>query len=425
MGMTITEKIIADHAGREEVSPGELVVVKVDGVLTNDISGPIAIRQFEKMEVKDVFDRDKIYFLMDHFTPNANQQAAEQCKYCREFAKKKGLTHFYDTGNVGIEHAFLPEMGLTLPGQVIIGGDSHTCTYGALGAFSTGVGSTDIAAAMALGEIWLKVPESMKVVYGGVRGPYITGKDLILYTIGKLGVAGALYKALEFAGPVVESLSMDSRFTMCNMAIEAGAKNGIMGVGRSHSSVKQFLEKAGGKSAQPRSYESDADAVYESITEIDVTEMEPQVALPGSPGNAAAVGDCAGVRLDQVVIGSCTNGRMEDLRAAAEILSGRRVHPYVRTIIIPATNHIYRQAMKEGLIDIFMEAGAVVSTPTCGPCFGGHMGCLASGEKGLATTNRNFVGRMGAPESQLYLSGPAVAAASAVRGSIVHPQEVL
>jgi len=421
MGMTITEKIIAQHAGLPEVHSGELVAVLVDGILTNDISGPLALKEFEKIGVDKVFDKEKIFLLMDHFTSNANIQAATNCKYCRDFAKKQSITHFYDSGRVGIEHAFLPEKGLVLPGQIILGGDSHTCTYGALGAFSTGVGSTDIAAAMVLGETWLRIPESVKCIYHGNLKDYVAGKDLILLTIGKIGVSGARYKAIEFAGEVIDGLSVDSRLTMCNMAIEAGAKNGIM---KANKAIKDYVSSFGQKAEAAVYYESDKDAIYEATIEFDVSDLEPQVALPSSPGNAVPVGECSNVMLDQVVIGSCTNGRMEDLRTAAKILKGKKTHPYLRTVIIPATIDIYRKAVEEGLIDIFIDAGAVVSTPTCGPCFGGHMGCLAAGEKAISTTNRNFVGRMGDPSSKLYLSGPAVAAASAIKGRIAHPKEV-
>lgn len=422
MGLTITEKILAAHSGKKVVVPGELITVKLDGVLANDITAPIAISEMGKMGYEKPFDTDRTYFVMDHFTPNANIKAAQQCKVARDFAKTAGMRHFYDVGQCGIEHAFLPEQGLVLPGEVIIGGDSHTCTYGALGAFSTGVGSTDLAGGMALGELWLKVPETIKFVYNGKLPEYITGKDLILYTIGQIGVDGALYKAMEFSGDAIRELSMDGRFTMCNMAIEAGAKNGII---EPDAKTESFVI-AHNKHARPfMLYQSDEDAHYEAVYEWDISNMEPQVAFPHLPGNTKGVSEGSHIAIDQVVIGSCTNGRIEDLRMAAKILRGKKVHPFVRTIVIPATPIIYKQAMAEGLVDIFIDAGAAVSTPTCGPCFGGHMGVLAEGERAVSTTNRNFVGRMGHPTSEVYLSSPAVAAASALTGKITHPKEVL
>lgn len=421
MGMTITEKILAVHAGKGYVEPGELVNASLDGVLANDITAAIAIPELKKMGYAEVYNKERVYFVMDHFAPNANLKAAQQCKISRDFAKSCDLKHFYDVGSMGIEHALLPEQGLVLPGEVIIGGDSHTCTYGALGTFSIGVGSTDIAAGMALGELWFKVPESIKFIYHGKLPRYVTGKDLILYTIGKIGVDGALYKAMEFTGQAISELSMDGRFAMCNMAIEAGAKNGIV---QPDEKTEEYVKIHNVHNRPFRFYHSDPDAKYSEIFEFDVSEMEPQVAFPHLPENTKNVSEGAHVTIDQVVIGSCTNGRMEDLRIAAELLRGKKVHPYVRTIIIPATQAIYQQAIKEGLIEIFITAGAAVSTPTCGPCFGGHMGVLAEGERAVSTTNRNFVGRMGHATSEVYLASPAVAAASAITGRITHPREV-
>ena len=420
MGMTITEKILAAHAGKDFVEPGELISAKVDLVLGNDITAPLAIKEFRKIGIDKVFDKKRVVLVPDHFTPNKDIKSAEQCKFMREFVREQELEFYYEVGRMGIEHCLLPEEGLVGPGQVIIGADSHTCTYGALGAFSTGVGSTDLAAAMALGETWFKVPESLKFIYYGNLPRWVSGKDLILYTIGKIGVDGALYRAMEFTGPVIEELSMDSRFTMCNMAIEAGGKNGIIAP---DEKTKQYIE---GRMKFPYEfYYSDEDAKYLEVYEIDVTNMELQVAFPHLPENTKPVSEAVNVRIDQAVIGSCTNGRIEDLRIAAEVLKGNKVHPDVRAIIFPGTQKIYMQAMKEGLIEIFIEAGAAVSTPTCGPCLGGHMGILAKGERAIATTNRNFVGRMGHPESEVYLSNPAVAAASAVLGRIAHPDEVI
>ncbi|MBC7104906.1 MAG: 3-isopropylmalate dehydratase large subunit, partial [Firmicutes bacterium] len=408
MGMTITEKILAAAAGRPRVEPGELVWCRVDLVLANDITAPVAIREFERMGAARPFDPERVALVPDHFTPNKDIKSAEQARLVREFARRHGLPHYFEVGRMGIEHCLLPERGLVGPGDVVVGADSHTCTYGALGAFATGVGSTDLAAAMALGEVWLRVPASCKFVYSGAPGPWIGGKDLILYTIGRIGVDGALYRAMEFAGPVIEGLSLDGRFTMCNMAVEAGAKSGIV------APDERTLEYVRGRARRPwRVFAGDPDAAYEAVYEFDVTDLEPQVALPHSPANAVPVGRAAGVEIDQVVIGSCTNGRLEDLRVAARILRGRSVHPRVRLIVIPGTQEIYRRALEEGLIATFVEAGAAVSTPTCGPCLGGHMGVLARGERAVATTNRNFVGRMGHPESEVYLAGPAVAAASA------------
>ncbi len=420
--MNITEKILAAHCGKDKVVPGELITAKLDGVLANDITAGMAIKELKNMGFDEVFDREKVYFVLDHFTPNANIKAAIQCKYCRDFAKEHNLKHFYDVGRTGIEHALLPELGLVMPGEIIIGGDSHTCTYGALGAFSTGMGSTDIGAGMATGELWFKVPESVKFVYNGKLPKYITGKDLILHTIGQIGVDGALYKAMEFTGEAISELSMDGRFTMCNMAIEAGAKNGII---PPDEKTLAYVEEHNGQKRQYKIYRSDDDARYAGIITFDVSTLEPQVACPHLPGNVKNVGELGDITVDQAIIGSCTNGRISDLRAAAEVLKGKKIHKDVRTVIIPATQDIYMQAVHEGLVDIFIEAGAAVSTPTCGPCFGGHMGILAPGERAISTTNRNFVGRMGDPASEVFLSSPYVAAASAVAGKICDPKEVM
>ncbi|BAF58713.1 3-isopropylmalate dehydratase large subunit [Pelotomaculum thermopropionicum SI] len=419
MAMTITEKILADHAGKKQVEPGELISVKVDLVLGNDITAPVAIKEFEKIGVAEVFDRERVALVPDHFTPNKDIKSAEQSKILREFSKKHNLANYFEVGRAGIEHCLLPEEGLVGPGDLVIGADSHTCTYGALGAFSTGVGSTDLAAAMALGETWLKVPESIKFEYDGEMQPWVGGKDMILHTIGDIGVDGALYKAMEFTGPAVEKLSMDGRFTMCNMAVEAGGKNGIIAP---DETTRVYVE---GRCKRPyRFYRSDPDAKYEKIYRYDAAQIEPQVAFPHLPENSRPVSEAGNIEIDQVVIGSCTNGRMEDLREAARVLKGRKVHKNVRLIIFPGTPKIYLQALREGLIETFVEAGGVVSTPTCGPCLGGHSGILARGERCVATTNRNFVGRMGHPESEVYLSNPAVAAASAVLGRIGGPWEV-
>ncbi len=419
MGMTITEKILAAHAGRDYVQPGELINCKVDMVLGNDITSPVAIKEFQKIGVEKVFDKDRVALVPDHFTPNKDIKSAEQAKAVRTFAKEQELTNYFEVGRMGIEHCLLPEQGLVGPGGVIIGADSHTCTYGAVGAFATGVGSTDLAAAMALGETWFKVPESIKFVYNGKLNPWVGGKDLILYTIGQIGVDGALYQAMEFTGSAISELSMDGRFTMCNMAIEAGAKNGIIAA---DETTRAYVE---GRAKFPYTcYASDPDAKYAKVYEFDVSKIEPQVAFPHLPENTRPVSEATDVTVDQAVIGSCTNGRIEDLRIAAQVLKGKKVNSNVRLIVFPGTQEIYRQAMHEGLMDIFIEAGAAVSTPTCGPCLGGHMGILAKGERAISTTNRNFVGRMGHPESEVYLAGPAVAAASAVLGRIAHPEEV-
>lgn len=420
MGMTITEKILAAHAGKERVEPGELINAKLDLVLGNDVTAPVAIAEFAKIGVDRVFDPEKIALVPDHFTPNKDIKSAQQAKMMREFARRFGIKHYFEIGQMGIEHALLPEKGLVLPGDLVIGADSHTCTYGALGAFATGIGSTDMAAGMATGQGWFKVPESVKFVYYGNPKPWVGGKDFILYTIGQIGVDGALYQAMEFTGEAIRRLSMDGRFSMANMAIEAGAKNGIF------EPDEITLDYVKERAHRPYTvYQSDPDAHYAGVVEIDVSKIEPQVAFPHLPSNTRAVGEASDVTVDQVVIGSCTNGRLEDLRAAATVLRGKKVHPYVRLIVIPATQAIYRQAVKEGLVDVFIEAGAAVSTPTCGPCLGGHMGILAEGERCVATTNRNFVGRMGHPKSEVYLANPAVAAASAIKGRIASPEEVV
>ena len=417
--MTITEKILAAHSGRKKVLPGELINAKVDLVLANDITAPIAISEFRKIGSKDVFNRERIALIPDHFAPQKDIKAAEQCKMLREFSREYDLSLYFEVGRMGIEHALLPEEGLVVPGDVIIGADSHTCTYGALGAFSTGVGSTDVAAAMATGECWFKVPESMKFIYYGNLNKWVSGKDLILYTIGDIGVDGALYMAMEFAGETIENLPMYGRLTMCNMAIEAGGKSGIIVPDKiTRSYVRKRAKRP------PVFYKSDKAPKYAEVREYDCSKIPLTVSCPHLPSNTRPAAELFEVNVDQVVIGSCTNGRLEDIREAAMIMKGRKVNPNVRMIVIPATQKIYRQAMKEKLLDIFIEAEAVVSTPTCGPCLGGYMGILAKGEKAIATTNRNFIGRMGHPESEVYLSNPAVAAASAVLGRIGTPEEL-
>ncbi|MEW6417467.1 MAG: 3-isopropylmalate dehydratase large subunit [Nitrospirota bacterium] len=417
--MTITEKILAAHSGKEKVSPWELINAKVDLILANDITAPLAISEFKKIGAKDVFDKDRIAFIPDHFAPQKDIKAAEQCKMLREFSREYNLSLYFEVGRMGIEHALLPEEGIVIPGDLIIGGDSHTCTYGALGAFSTGVGSTDIAASMATGECWFKVPESMKFIYYGKLNKWVGGKDLILHTIGDIGVDGALYKAMEFEGEVIRNLPMYGRLTMCNMAIEAGGKSGIIVPDRI---TRKYIK--GRAKRDFKFYKSDKKANYADIREYDCSKIPLTVSCPHLPSNTRPAAELFEVNIDQVVIGSCTNGRLEDLREAAKVIKGRKVNPNVRMIVIPATQKIYRQAMKEKLLDIFVEAEAVVSTPTCGPCLGGHMGVLAKGERAIATTNRNFVGRMGHPESEVYLSNPAVAAASAVLGRIGTPEEL-
>ena len=424
MGHTLAEKILAAHVvGSEaapdqvEVWPGDLVEVAVDVVLANDITAPIALREFEKLGVDRVFDPEKVVLVADHFAPNKDIKSAEQCAAMRRFAQAQGLPHHYDVGRMGIEHVLLPEQGLVAPGDIVVGADSHTCTYGALGAFATGMGSTDIAVAMATGVVWMRVPETMRFVYHGRLQPWVGGKDLILYTIGLIGVSGALYQAMEFTGPAIDALSMAGRLTMANMAIEAGGKAGLFAV---DEATRAYVD---GRTSRPyRVYRADADAGYAATIEIDVGQIAPQVAFPHLPENTRAVSEAGDIRIDQAVIGSCTNGRLEDLRVAAEVLRGRRVHPDVRCIVIPGTQQVYLDALREGLIETFIEAGAAVSTPTCGPCLGGHMGILAAGERAVSTTNRNFRGRMGHTESEVYLTGPAVAAASAVAGRITGPE---
>ncbi len=416
--MTLAEKILAAHCGKKKVVPGELINVKVDLVLANDITAPIAIREFRRIGVKKVFDPKKVVMVPDHFVPNKDIASAEQAKLMRDFALEQGLIYF-EVGQMGIEHVILPEKGLVLPGDVVIGADSHTCTYGAVGAFATGMGSTDIAAAMATGDIWMKVPPTIKFVYHGKLGKWVTGKDLILQTIGDIGVDGALYAAMEFTGEAIEALSMDSRFTMANMAIEAGGKAGIFPVD------EKTLEYV--KPRAKRSYkvcQSDEDAEYARVIEYDVSRLEPQVAFPHLPSNTKPISKVGKVEIDQVVIGSCTNGRLEDIQIAAKVLNGRKINPHVRCIIIPGSQQVYLDALNEGLIEAFIKAGAVVSTPTCGPCLGGYMGILAAGERCVSTTNRNFVGRMGSTKSEVYLVNPAVAAASAIAGRIVGPEQV-
>jgi len=417
--LTLAEQILAAHSDKDKVSPGEFINVRVDLILANDITAPIAIREFRKIGVDKVFDPKKIVMVPDHFVPNKDIASAEQAKLMREFCWEQGIIYF-ELGQTGIEHVLLPEQGLVLPGDVVIGADSHTCTYGALGAFATGMGSTDIAAAMATGDIWMKVPPTIKLVYHGELGKWVGGKDLILYTIGDIGVDGALYSAMEFAGEAVDSLPIDGRFTMANMAIEAGAKAGMFKV---DNKIQLYIKS---RARRPyRVYQPDSDAEYAQVTNYDVSHIEPQVALPHSPANSKPVSQVGDVEIDQVVIGSCTNGRLEDLRLAAQILKRRKIHSRVRCIIIPGSQQVYLDALGGGQIETFIKAGAVVSTPTCGPCIGGHMGVLAAGERCISTTNRNFVGRMGSPKSEVYLSNPAVAAASAIAGRIVSPDEVI
>lgn len=419
MGMTMTQKILAAHCGLEKVEAGQLIEANVDLVLGNDVTSPVAIGEMKKMKVDGVFDKDKIAIVLDHFTPNKDIKSAELCKCAKEFSKENNITNFYETGEVGIEHALLPEKGLVVAGDVVIGADSHTCTYGALGAFSTGVGSTDMAAGMATGQAWFKVPSALKFVLTGKPAKWVSGKDIILHIIGMIGVDGALYKSMEFVGDGIQYLSMDDRFAMANMAIEAGGKNGIFPVDEltieymKEHSVKEY-----------KIYEADEDAEYDETYTIDLSALKPTVAFPHLPENTRTIDNVGEVKIDQVVIGSCTNGRMEDLRIAAKIMEGKHVAEGVRVIVIPATQKIYLQAIEEGLVTTFIKAGAAVSTPTCGPCLGGHMGILAKGERAIATTNRNFVGRMGHPESEVYLSSPAVAAASAVTGKISGPEEL-
>jgi 3-isopropylmalate/(R)-2-methylmalate dehydratase large subunit len=419
MPMTITEKILAKHAGLKSVEPGQLIMAQVDVALGNDITAPIAIKEFNRSGATELFDPERLIFVMDHFVPNKDIQSAIQVKIVRDFAKQHRLPYFFDVGKAGIEHVLLPEQGLVVPGDLIIGADSHTVTYGALGAFSTGVGSTDLAGVMITGKIWLKVPETIRFMYHGKLNPWVEGKDLILHTIGDIGVDGASYKAMEFTGEVIDDLSMASRFTMANMAIEAGGKCGIF---HSDGRTMDYISNRAKRSGQI--YSSDPDARYEEVREYDCSIIEPQVAFPHLPGNAKAISEIGDIKIDQAVIGSCTNGRIEDLRSAAAVLKGKKTAPYVRLIVIPATQDIYLQAVREGLVETFVESGGVVSPPTCGPCLGGYMGILANGERAIATTNRNFVGRMGPPDSEVYLANPAIAAASAVLGRIASPAEL-
>ena len=421
MGMTMTQKILAAHAGLDSVTAGQLIEAKLDVVMANDITGPMALPIFRQMADK-VFDKDKVVLVPDHFTPNKDIKSAENSKAIREFAKDQGLSWYFEQGKSGVEHAILPEAGVVAAGECIIGADSHTCTYGALGAFSTGVGTTDIATGMAMGELWFKVPSAIKFVLTGKPGRYVSGKDIIIHIIGKIGVDGALYKSMEFTGDGIRNLSMADRFTMANMAIEAGAKNGIFPV---DEKTEEYLKEHTKKDYHV--YEADEDAEYESIVEIDLSEVRPTVAFPHLPGNAKTIDEIEAmepIKIDQVVIGSCTNGRMADMRKAAAILQGHTVHPDVRVMVIPATQKIYKQCIREGLLEIFVDAGCAVNTPSCGPCMGGHMGVMAAGEKCVSTTNRNFVGRMGDTESLIYLASPEVAAASAIAGYIADPRKV-
>jgi 3-isopropylmalate/(R)-2-methylmalate dehydratase large subunit len=418
MGMTITEKILAAHSGHPEVRPGQFIMAKLDLMLGNDVTAPLAIEEFQRIGGA-LADKNKVVFVCDHATPNKDIKAAEACRVIREFSRKQTIPNFFDVGRGGIEHALLPEAGMVAPGEAIIGADSHTCTYGAVGAFATGVGSTDLAAAMATGEVWLRVPESIKVVFRGALPPWVGGKDLILKLIGEIGVSGARYQALEFCGDTIEALPMAGRLTMCNMAIEAGGKNGII---NPDAITTAFMQSVTSRSYT--AYTSDPDASYVRTVELDCSVLEPQVALPHLPENVQPVSQVKDISIDQSVIGSCTNGRIEDLREAAAVLKGRQVHPNVRLLVIPATPKIQLQAMEEGLAKIIIEAGGAVTTPTCGPCLGMHTGVLAKGERAIATTNRNFVGRMGHPQSEVYLANPAVAAASAVLGRIGSPEEL-
>ncbi len=419
MGMTMTQKILAAHAGVDCVSAGQLIEVNLDLVMGNDVTSPVAIHEMESKGFSSVFNKDKIALVMDHFTPNKDIKSAENCKQVRTFAKEYGIQHFFDVGKMGIEHALLPEQGIVISGDTVIGADSHTCTYGALGAFSTGVGSTDMAAGMISGKAWFKVPSALKIVITGNFQKYVSGKDVILHLIGKIGVDGARYRSLEFTGDGIKNLSMDDRFCIANMAIECGAKNGIFPVDE-----KTLAYMNGRTDRKPVIFEADADAEYDEVIEINLDELKPTVSFPHLPENTHTVDEIDEIKIDQVVIGSCTNGRIEDMRAAASVLKGRKVADGVRCIVIPATQTVYMQCIDEGLAKIFVEAGAIVSTPTCGPCLGGHMGILAAGERAVSTTNRNFVGRMGHPTSEVYLASPYVAAASAVTGKISCPCEL-
>ena len=419
MGMTMTQKILAAHAGLESVQAGQLIMADLDLVLANDITGPVAIHEVEKLNKKTVFDKDKIALVPDHFTPNKDIKSAEHCKCVREYAKAHDITNYFEVGQMGIEHALVPEKGLIVAGDVCIGADSHTCTYGALGAFSTGVGSTDMGCGMITGQAWFKVPSAIRIELTGKLSKWVSGKDVILHIIGMIGVDGALYRSMEFAGDGVASLSMDDRFSIANMAIEAGAKNGIFPV--DEQTIAYMKEHS---TKEYKVFEADEDAEYDEVIKIDLSTLKPTVAFPHLPENTKTVDEAGDVTIDQVVIGSCTNGRISDLREAASVLKGRKVADGIRALVIPATQSIYMQAIEEGLVQTFIEAGAVVSTPTCGPCLGGHMGCLAKGERAVSTTNRNFVGRMGHVESEVYLASPAVAAASAVTGKISQPSDL-
>ena len=419
MGMTMTQKILAAHAGLESVKAGQLIEAKLDLVLGNDVTTPVAIKEFNKIGVDKVFDKDKVAIVPDHFTPNKDIKSAEHCKLVREFAHCKDVTNYFEVGQMGIEHCLLPEKGLVVPGDVVIGADSHTCTYGALGAFSTGVGSTDMAVGMARGVAWFKVPSALKFVLKNKPAKWVSGKDIILHIIGMIGVDGALYKSMEFAGDGLQYLTMDDRFTIANMAIEAGGKNGIFPVDdKTIDYVKEHSNKEWTK------FEADEDAEYDAVYEIDLSKLRPTIAFPHLPENTKTVDEAKGLEMDQVVIGSCTNGRISDMRIAAQVLKGKKINPNIRAIILPGTQKVWLQCVEEGLAQIFVEAGCVFSTPTCGPCLGGHMGILAKGERALSTTNRNFIGRMGHPESEVYLASPAVAAASAITGKITDPEEV-
>ena len=419
MGMTMTQKILAAHAGLESVQAGQLIMADLDLVLANDMTGPVAIHEVEKLNKKTVFDKDKIALVPDHFTPNKDIKSAEHCKCVREYAKAHDITNYFEVGQMGIEHALVPEKGLIVAGDVCIGADSHTCTYGALGAFSTGVGSTDMGCGMITGQAWFKVPSAIRIELTGKLSKWVSGKDVILHIIGMIGVDGALYRSMEFAGDGVASLSMDDRFSIANMAIEAGAKNGIFPV--DEQTIAYMKEHS---TKEYKVFEADEDAEYDEVIKIDLSTLKPTVAFPHLPENTKTVDEAGDVTIDQVVIGSCTNGRISDLREAASVLKGHKVADGIRAIVIPATQSIYMQAIEEGLVQTFIEAGAVVSTPTCGPCLGGHMGCLAKGERAVSTTNRNFVGRMGHVESEVYLASPAVAAASAVTGKISQPSDL-
>lgn len=419
-GMTMTQKILAAHAGLPEVRAGQLIQARLDMVLGNDITSPVAINEFEKAGFQQVFDQDKVVMVMDHFAPNKDIKAATQCKQCRMFARRFDLSHYYDVGQMGIEHALIPEKGLIAPGEACIGADSHTCTYGALGAFSTGVGSTDMAAAMATGQTWFKVPSAIKIYVTGKLKPYVSGKDVILHLIGQIGVDGALYQSLEFSGPGLSSLSIFDRLTISNMAIEAGAKNGIFAV---DDITRDYIQE---RVDRPwTAYDADDNAEYTQIINLDLSQIDCTVAYPHLPENAHPASEGSDIAIDQVVIGSCTNGQLADMAAAAEILKGRKIAQNIRVIIIPATQNVYRECMHKGYLDIFLDAGCIVSTPTCGPCLGGYMGVLAAGERCVSTTNRNFLGRMGHVDSEVYLASPAVAAASAITGHITHPKEVV